>query len=222
MSDTFKQRDHERWFLGVAISVALVFGTGFCLLIIALNRREQPKIATGSMAIAPEQPRQLINFSFTDRTGRPVTRAELAGKFLVVNFLFTSCSLTCPIVSSNMTQIQQLTINEPDVRLVSLTVDPRTDTVPVLAKFGARFGAEPNRWFLLTGDKAELHALIATSFLAQDLDDPFTYMPGNFSHTERIAVVDSRGNVRAYFDGLNATTPAAVAAEIARLKTEKL
>jgi len=48
-----------------------------------------------------------------------------------------------------------------------------------------------------------LYHLIGTSFLNADLDDPFTYMPGNFSHTERIALVDGRGNVRVYFDGLS-------------------
>ena len=56
-----------------------------------------------------------------------------------------------------------------------------------------RFGADTNRWLFLTGDKAVLYALIGQSFLAKDENDPFSYMPGNFSHTERIAVVDSGG-----------------------------
>jgi protein SCO1/2 len=106
------------------------------------------------------------------------------------------------------------------VRLVSLTVDPRSDTPPVLAKWGARFGADTNRWFLLTGTKAVLHGLIARSFLAQDNGDPFNSMPGNFTGTERIAVVDKHGQTRIYFDGLQKETSAAVAAEITRLRAE--
>ena len=78
--------------------------------------------------IPPDHPRQLVNFSLTDHTGRTVTRADLDGKFLMVDFLFTSCSLTCPVVNRQMAQIQQLTTNQPDVKLVSLTVDPRDDT----------------------------------------------------------------------------------------------
>jgi cytochrome oxidase Cu insertion factor (SCO1/SenC/PrrC family) len=85
-------------------------------------------------------------------------------------------------------------------------------------KFGERFGADTNRWLMLTGDKAMLYQLIAISFLAQDLNDPFTYMPGNFSHTERIALVDAHGNVQSYFDGLRPETTAAVVTEIARLR----
>jgi protein SCO1/2 len=117
-----------------------------------------------------------------------------------------------------MAQIQQLTTNQPDVRLVSLTVDPRTDTAPVLAKYGESYGADTNRWLLLTGEKTALYDLIGTSFLPQDVDDPLSYMPGNFAHTERIAVVDSHGNVQAYFDGLRDDAADSVVAEIAHLR----
>jgi protein SCO1/2 len=147
-----------------------------------------------------------------------VTQSDLTGKILVVDFLYTSCSLTCPVVNRCMAQIQQLTTNQPDVKLVSLTVDPRDDTVDALAKYSERFGADTNRWLLLTGDKATLYDLIGNSFLAQDLNDPFNYMPGNFTHTERIALVDSHGKVRGYFDGLNDGTATAVVDEINHLR----
>jgi protein SCO1/2 len=117
-----------------------------------------------------------------------------------------------------MAEIQLLTTNQPDVRLVSLTVDPRSDTTMVLAEYGERFNADTNRWLLLTGDKAGLYGLIGTSFLPQAPDDPFNYMPGNFAHTERIALVDSTGKVRAYFDGLREDTAQSVIAEITRLR----
>jgi protein SCO1/2 len=117
-----------------------------------------------------------------------------------------------------MAQIQQLTTNQPDVRLVSLTVDPLDDTADVLAEYALRFGADTNRWLFLTGDKTQLYGLIATSFLAQDADSQFGYMPGNFSHTERIAVVDSRGHIQAYFDGLDDDVATAAVAEITRLR----
>jgi cytochrome oxidase Cu insertion factor (SCO1/SenC/PrrC family) len=218
-----KQRNDERLFFYAATIMSLLFGAGFFWLLFALNSRDQthslPAAANpNAAAIAPDHPRQLVNFSLTDRTGRTLTQSELAGKFLVVDFLLTRCSLTCPVVNQHMAQIQQLTTNQPDVRLVSLTVDPRDDTADVLAQYAARFGADTNRWLFLTGDKTELYGLIATSFLAQDADNQFGYMPGNFSHTERIAVVDSRGRVQAYFDGLNDDVHSAVVAEINRLR----
>ncbi len=213
-------------FLYAAIFGSLILGTGFCCFLYVLNHYQSPPPAetpgatanVASRLIPPDHPRQLVDFSLTDRTDRTVTRADLDGKILVVDFLFTSCSLTCPAVNADMTQIQQLTTNEPDVKLVSLTVDPRDDTPAVLEKYGNRFGAETNRWWLLTGDRNTLYQLIGTSFLSRDLTGSFGYMPGNFAHIERIAVVDSKGQVRGYFDGLNPNTPVAVVNEIKSLR----
>jgi cytochrome oxidase Cu insertion factor (SCO1/SenC/PrrC family) len=118
-----KTSNPERIFLGIALVVALVFLAGGIFLILALNRREKVS------SIKPDHPRQLADFSLTDRTGRTVTRRELQGKILVVDFLFTSCSLTCPEVNRRMAEIQQRTAGQPDVRFVSLTVD-RAPTRP--------------------------------------------------------------------------------------------
>jgi protein SCO1/2 len=204
----------ERLFLAIVLGLALVAGAGSWLTVLALTRHEHLQ------GRAPDHPRQLADFSLTDRSGRQVGRADLDGKVLAVSFLLTSCSLTCPVVSRHMAAIQQLMAGEPDVQLVSLTVDPRTDTPAALARFGSRFGAETNRWFLLTGDKPVLYGLIGASFLAQDNNDPFNTMPGHFTGTDRIAIVDKHGRTRAYFDGLSDDTPAAAAVVMARLRNE--
>jgi len=224
-----KQRNDERLFAVIAVVMCLVLGVSFCALLFALNYHGQPSQASldnlpdsQPTLIQPDHPRSLVDFSLTDSSGRRVSRANLQGKILVVDFLFTSCSTTCPVVNRQMAQIQQLTTNQPDIKLVSITVDPRDDTPDVLQKYGQGFGADTNRWLFLTGNKAMLYDLIGKSFLAQDLDDPFAYMPGNFSHTERIAVMDSQGHLQGYFDGLNQNTAGAVVDEIAKLRSEKL
>ena len=204
----------EKLFLVIVLALAAIAGVGSWFAAAAFSRHDQLR------GILPDQERTLGNFSLTDENGRTVTRAELDGNFLVVSFLFTGCSLTCPEVTRRMVEIQQLTATNTDVRLVSLTVDPRSDTPPVLAKWGVRFGADTNRWYLLTGSQAVLHGLIARSFLTQENGDPFNSMPGNFTGTERIAVVDKHGRTRIYFDGLRPETAAAVVAEIARLRSE--
>lgn len=208
------QRKEEKVFLVIVLALALVAGVGSWIAAGAFARHD--RIQT----ILPDKERTLGEFSLTDENGRTVTRAELEGKILVVSFLFTSCSLTCPEVTKRMAEIQRLTAKDADVRLVSLTVDPRTDTPTVLTKWGERFGADTNRWLFLTGEKSVLHGLIAKSFLAQDNSDPFNSMPGNFTGTERIAVLDKHGRTRIYFDGLRPETSAAVVAEITKLHVE--
>ncbi|HEX9045432.1 MAG TPA: SCO family protein [Verrucomicrobiae bacterium] len=204
----------ERLFLVIVLVLAViaVVGSWFAATVF-LHHNE-------SRSLALDHPRRLAAFSLTDSTGRSVTQAEADGKMLAVSFLFTSCGLTCPEVTKRMAEIQRLTAGAPDVRLLSLTVDPRSDTPPVLAKWGERYGADTNRWFLLTGSKNALHSLIGTSFLATETNNPFNSMPGSFAGAERIAVVDKHGNVRAFFDGLRLETPAAVVAEFDKLRRE--
>ena len=207
-------RKEEKFFLVAVLALATVVGTGSWFAAAAFAHKD------GTLLIKPDKPRQLGSFSLTDSTGRNVTRAELDGKILAVSFLFTSCSLTCPEVSRRMSEIHQRTTGATDVRLLSLTVDPRTDTPSALAAWGRLFGADTNRWFMLTGEKSALHNLIGASFLATETNNPFNSMPGNFAGTERIAIVDKHGKVRCFFDGLRAETPAAVVVEIEKLRKE--
>jgi len=224
-----KPHNDERLFAIIAVVMCLILGIGFCTMLFVLNYHgDQTDASANSLPdskpqfIQPDHPRKLVDFSLTDASGRAVTRSDLDGKILVVDFLFTSCSLTCPVVNGQMEQVQQQTTNQLDVKLVSITVDPRDDTPMVLQKYGQTFGADTNRWLFLTGKKTALYDLIGQSFLAQDANDPFGTMPGNFSHTERIALMDAQGNLRGYFDGLNQNTAGAVVEEIAKLRHEKL
>lgn len=171
--------------------------------------------------IRPDRERSLARFSLTDRTGRTVTEAELRNRFAVVSFVFTSCGTTCLRVSRQMATLQRLLAGQQDVQLVSLTVDPRTDTPQVLDRFAAKFGAETNRWLFLTGPKDAVMPLIETSFLTRETVPGEAVMPGDFAHLERLALLDRRGDVRAYFDGLSTNAPAAVLAFLDRLRKEE-
>ena len=188
---------------------------------IALLVLWRPSDAAAVKSTPPDQARQLGAFAFTDQTGRMVTQVEVAGKFAVVNFIHTSCSISCLRVNQQMAEVQRLTAGQEDVRLLSFTVDPRTDTPPVLAEFGKRFGTEAARWSMLTGNKTELYALIETSFLRRELlasSEPA--MSGGFHDVDRIAVVDRDGRVRRFFDGMRTETPAAIVKFLNELRTE--
>jgi cytochrome oxidase Cu insertion factor (SCO1/SenC/PrrC family) len=177
-----------------------------------------------SAALAPpklDHPRRLIPFRLTERSGRLVTETDVAGKILVVNFVFTSCSLSCRAVNDRMAEIQALIGEAEDVQLLSLTVDPRSDTPAALAAFANGFQADSNRWLFLTGEKPQLYGLIETSFIPKspELED---LIPGGFTSTDRIMLVDPLGNVRASFNGLKRDVAKTAIAEIENLrKTSK-
>ena len=203
-----------RLFITFVVGLSLLAAIGGWLVVSTSGLHGKPP------GILPDHPRVLVSFVLTNQTGQTVTEAELKGKYLVVDFLLTSCSLTCPVVNRHLAEIQALTTNQPDVQLVSLTVDPRDDTVTALADFAKKYGADSARWFMLTGDQTNLYHLIATSFLNQDLNDPFSYMPGNFSHTDRMALVDAQGHVRCYFDGLSDNVASNIVTALASLRKQ--
>lgn len=175
--------------------------------------KAQPAVAASPSRL--DHQRQLVPFSLTERNGRTVTQAELAGKFLVVDFVFTGCSLRCRVVNDRMAEIQRLVAAAPDVQLVSLTVDPRSDTPAALTKFADRYKADADRWLFLTGETADVYRLIETSFIPRS-PDLAQFIPVGFTNTDRLMLVDPHGNVFASFNGLKAEAAAAVVAEITK------
>ncbi|HXZ44509.1 MAG TPA: SCO family protein [Syntrophobacteria bacterium] len=106
----------------------------------------------------------LPDFSLTERSGRNVTLADLRGKVWIANFIYTHCTDTCPLQSARIAKLQDDFVSEWDLRFVSITVDPMRDTPKVLAQYAARFGADPERWLFLTGEKQAIYALAQQGF----------------------------------------------------------
>jgi protein SCO1/2 len=107
---------------------------------------------------------EVPSFSLVGQTGQEVTRSALDGKVWIANFIFTSCRLTCPQQSATMARLQADLQGEPDLRLVSITVDPDHDTPEVLTRYAGRFHADPRRWFFLTGDEQAIYTLAHAGF----------------------------------------------------------
>ncbi|MGE3536356.1 MAG: SCO family protein [Candidatus Tectimicrobiota bacterium] len=103
-------------------------------------------------------------FSLLERSGQTVGSTELRGRVWVANFIYTRCVTECGLLTNMMAQLQGLVTNEPDVRLVSITVDPEYDTPEVLAHYAESFAADPQRWWFLTGEKAVIYRLAVEGF----------------------------------------------------------
>lgn len=195
--------------------VACLFGLILAVILMKAGLHAIRK--SHELVISPDRPRKLGEFTLTDRTGHPFRRSQLQHQYCVVSFVFTSCGSKCLLVSRQMEDIQQLTEGQADVRLVSFTIDPRTDTPQVLAKFAATYHADTNRWLFLTGERSVILPLIETSFLSRAVpdDDRFSDL---FLNTERIALLDPAGVVRAYFDGTRPNISLAVVEELRQLR----
>jgi len=163
-------------------------------------------------------------FALTERSGKTITNHDLAGRIWVADFIYTTCPGPCPIITAGMAKLQDAVAHDPQVQLVSFTVDPETDTPAVLAAYADKFGADPNRWWFLTGPEKPLDDLIQNGFLqvVQDNSDQ-PLEPGQYkvTHSTYLALVDGDGNVRGFYDGVGAESRADLLRDIKLLEKEE-
>ena len=138
-------------------------------------------------------------FSLIDQQGRPTSSADLAGKAVVANFVFTSCTDICPALSATMGRVrdglEQARLLDKAL-LLSFSVDPEHDTPRVLAEYAERFGADPATWRFLTGERSQIDALLLTGF---KVGAPLPAAGRQeIIHTNRFVVIDPRGQIRWY------------------------
>ncbi|QSR84263.1 SCO family protein [Methylacidimicrobium sp. B4] len=198
--------------LAAAVLLSLFLSLGYHAL---LHRKP------GGMALPVL--RRVESFSLTDSSGKTVTREDLQGKVWVADFIYTSCPGPCPAETVRMKEIQDLVAGLPDVRLVSFSVDPGIDTPEVLARYAQAHGADPARWFFLTGTVKEIWRLASESFAFAVGDNPPNRPAeeGPVFHSTQFALVDQAGRIRAYYDGLLSATPARVAQDMRALLEEE-
>jgi protein SCO1/2 len=113
-----------------------------------------------------------------------------------------------------MRQVQTLTAEMPQVKLVSFTVDPERDTPAVLAEYAARFKYDPARWVFLTGDEATLNDLGFKGFKLNSVD-------GSLNHSTRFVLVDRRRRIRGYLSSTEDDFLRRVVHDIRQLERER-
>ncbi len=84
----------------------------------------------------------------------------IKGKTVAINFIFTTCTGVCPPLTATFRRVQQeLNAQKLQVELISISVDPTTDTPARLRDFAAKFKAGPG-WTFVTGDKTAIDAIL--------------------------------------------------------------
>ena len=142
---------------------------------------------------------RILPFTLVNQLGDTVTEADVAGQILVADFFFTRCPTICPVMTQQLTRVQAAYANESRLRILSHSVTPVADSVPVLAAYATRYGADPSRWWFLTGDKAHIYELSRRSYFSclEDGDGGLQ----DFVHTENVALIDPTGRIRGMYDG---------------------
>ncbi len=185
---------------GLAILLSVIAGSGLlCLATVG----DRPASATGP---AGEQlarsPMPLGDFQLTERSGRAVSQADLADRVWIADFIFTRCPSSCPRITAIMKGLQAKLADTP-VQLVSISVDPAHDTPEVLAAFATRFGADPARWWFLTGAKDDVFRLILDQFkvpVGESSEEERSRGAEAVSHSQKFVLLDRGNRIIGYYN----------------------
>ncbi|MCX6022499.1 MAG: SCO family protein [Chloroflexi bacterium] len=194
------------------------WGSALVVLLVTLASRAPSLPGRGddqSLEVFGDAPK----FSLVDHLNRPVSSEDFRGRVVVANFIYTSCTDVCPLLSAQMQSLQDRLRNErlpaSQVQLLSFTVDPERDTPQVLRAYAERWQADSSAWRFLTGREQDVVPLIVQGFrLGVDAlpptvesasgpsHDEGTHAPGyEVMHSGRFVLIDRQSRIRAYYDG---------------------
>lgn len=230
-------RKNKKFLIGIAVAVLLPLS--FYLLAKALKKDHihmpgyymVEKIVTKTVDGVAEKDtiyHRTSNLRLTNQLGDIVgLNDQLAGKILVVNFIYTSCPSVCPQLVKNMRVFEKAFRKDPKkevsmrnyVHLVSITVDPARDSFQQMRQYADRFNVNHDHWAFLTGNRDSIY-----QFARNELG--LSIQPGeggaeDFLHTQKIVIIDQDRYIRGYYDGLDSVALGKCAYDISLLSMEK-
>ena len=147
-------------------------------------------------------------FTLVDRSGRKFSSSDYRGKIWVVSFIFTSCYGQCPLMLGQMKKLQEVYNAVPDLRLVSITCDPKVDTQERLRDFAKKHGADNDRWLFLTGETDEIQRVARHCLklvYGRATATQITEGSDSIIHSDRFLLIDREGWIVGFYTGTDAS-----------------
>ncbi|OHC82258.1 MAG: hypothetical protein A3G73_02640 [Rhodospirillales bacterium RIFCSPLOWO2_12_FULL_67_15] len=136
--------------------------------------------------------RTVGDHGFRDRQGRAMAFAELRGKPLVVNLVYTSCSDTCPLIARSLVngvELAQASVGRDAFRVVTIGFDARVDSPERMRIFARQQGIRLPNWDFLSTDAA------TADRLSEELGFIFFASAKGFDHLAQVTILDAEGKV---------------------------
>lgn len=165
----------------------------------------------GPVELPDKSKHTIASFTLINQYNEIVTNKDVAGKIYVVDYFFVTCRSICPIMAKQMKRVYDEYKDNPEILILSHTVNPEEDSVPVLKQYAVEHGVYDKKWLFLTGNKKHLYELARKSYLLSV--DEGDGGPDDFIHTQNFALMDKHGHIRGYYDGTDSL-------EISRLITD--
>jgi protein SCO1/2 len=156
------------------------------------------------------------DFKFVNQYADTITAKNLEGKIYVADFFFTTCPSICPVMHRNMLNVYKEFKADDNFRIISHTIDPKYDTVPVLKKYADKLGISGNNWWFLHGDKGATYTIAKSYLQTVQEKNP----AGQFIHDGFFILIDKQKRIRGTYEGTDPKDVDKLIADIKTLKAE--
>ncbi len=155
----------------------------------------------------PHLARLETDLEAVNRTGEAVSLGQLRGKVYVAGHQYPDCPAGCLGMAAVMKSLEAEFGDDPQFRLVSISVNPAGDTPEKMDAWVKERGVDSPDWWFLTGDPEAIAKYMISQFkfyATEEITDPaLRAAQGPYAHDQRLAIVDGDANVRGYYDVLN-------------------
>ena len=162
---------------------------------------------------------KIPDFNLINQNGEKVTLKTFENKIYIADFFFTTCPGICPMMTANMSKLQEEFKNDKDILLLSYSVTPVKDSVSKLKEYALENQIDDAKWNLVTGDRKQIYDLGRQFyFVEENLGEPLGI--DDFLHTENFVLIDKQKHIRGIYNGLNRASIAQLIIDIKFLQKE--
>lgn len=158
------------------------------------------------------------DFSFINEDGEVVTEKDFKNKVYVADFFFVTCPTICPVMKKNMLTVYNEYKENPEVKILSHTIDPEHDTPEVLKKYATDLGISGKMWQFVTGDKEKIYDIGQKHYMVSALED--SSQAGGYIHSGAFVLIDKDRHIRGMYDGTTEEGTAKLIQDLAVLLKE--
>jgi protein SCO1 len=139
------------------------------------------------------------SFNLTNQDNNTITEKNFENKIYVADFFFVTCPTICPKMTTQMNRVYDEFLDNNDILLLSHTVMPVEDSVPVLKEYADKLNVNSDKWMFVTGDKKQIYNLARKNYFAAITEGDGGV--NDFIHTENFVLVDKEKRIRGFYDG---------------------
>lgn len=135
---------------------------------------------------------QVGDFVLYNQHGKQITWQDFDSSIVVANIFFASCPEVCPEMNKQVQVIAEEYVNEPSVKFLTVSIDPESDSIPVIKAYADSYKADLYKRTFATGNKKEIY-----DWAINDLLLATEQRGADFIHDDRIVIIDKNRHIRA-------------------------